>query len=367
MKAVVLVGGQGTRLRPLTLSYPKPMLPVAEVSIIERVVRHLGRHGVDTAVLSMGYQPDVFVDAFPSGKCAGVDLVYAVEPEPLDTAGGIAFAARHTGLDRDGETMLVVNGDVLTDIDVSALVAFHRERNAEGTIALTPVDDPSAFGVVPTSDDGRVTAFIEKPEPGTAPTNLINAGIYVLEASVIDRIPAGEPVNIERATFPAVVADGRLYAKGHEEYWTDTGTPALFLQANLDLLSGSRPGAPAPHAHERSPGVWAIGSGVVRGTINSPALLGDAVFVDGAATIERSVIGAGARIEADAVVRGSVILPGAVVHRGAVVEDSIVGGAAIIGAGARVAGLSVIEGEATVAADSVHDGARVAREGTNAP
>ena len=367
MKAIVLVGGKGTRLRPLTLSFPKPMLPVAEVSIIERVVGHLAGHGVDTAVLSMGYQPDVFVDAFPSDRCAGVELVYAVEPEPLDTAGGIAYAARHAGLDAEAEAMVVVNGDVLTDIDVAALVAFHRDRQAEATIALTPVDDPSAFGVVPTDDEGRVSAFIEKPPAGTAPTNLINAGIYVLEPSVIARIPAGEARNIERVTFPELVGEGRLYAQATGEYWTDTGTPALFLQANLDLLGGLRPGPPAPGAHERTTGVWTIGAGVVDGRVIGPCLLGDAVYVDAGATVEGCVVGAGARIEGDAVVRGSVVLPGAAVHAGAMVEGSIIGAAAIVDDRARVTGLSVVEGGVTVPAGSVNDGARLGRSGAGSP
>lgn len=357
MKAVVLVGGQGTRLRPLTFTFPKPMLPVAEVSIIERVVAHLGAHGVTTAVLSMGYQPDAFVDAFPSGRCAGVDLVYAVEPEPLDTAGGIAFAARYAEL---SQTMVVVNGDVLTDIDVSELVRLHRERGAEGTIALTPVDDPSAFGVVPTDADGRVTAFIEKPAPGTAPTNFINAGIYVLEPAVIDRIPAGAPRNIERVTFPEMVADGRLFAFGSTAYWTDTGTPALYLQANLDLVGDTRPGPPAAGASERSPGVWTLGAGVIDGEIEAPALLGDAVYVDAAATVAGSVIGAGSRIEGNAVVRNSVILPGASIHTGAVVIDSIVGAAAVVGDGAAISDLTVVESDVVIEAQACHEGGRLA-------
>src|SRR5579863_5337094 len=209
MRAVILVGGEGTRLRPLTYSVPKQMLPVAEVPLIERVLAHLVGHGVTDVVLSLGYRPDAFIDAFPDGTCAGATLAYAVEEEPLDTAGAIRYAAVSAGIDG---TFLVFNGDVLSDLDVTALVAFHHARGAEGTIALTPVEDPSAFGVVETAADGRVRAFIEKPAPGTAPTNLINAGSYVLEASVLSRIPGDRRVNIERETFPAMVADGTLYA-----------------------------------------------------------------------------------------------------------------------------------------------------------
>ncbi|HEX5267069.1 MAG TPA: nucleotidyltransferase family protein, partial [Acidimicrobiales bacterium] len=178
MRAVVLVGGEGTRLRPLTYTVPKQLLPVAGVTMLERVLGRLAAHGVDDVVLSMGYRPDAFRDQFPDGRAAGVALTYAVEPEPRDTAGAIRFAADEAGIDG---TFVVVNGDVLTELDVGALVAFHRERGGLATIALTPVDDPSAFGVVPTDDSGRVTAFIEKPPRGLAPTNLINAGTYVLE------------------------------------------------------------------------------------------------------------------------------------------------------------------------------------------
>ncbi len=181
MRAVVLVGGEGTRLRPLTLTAPKQMLPIVEQAMVERVLGHLASHGIDEAVLSLGYRPDAFSDAYPDGVIAGVRSTYAVEPTPLDTAGAIRFAATFGGID---DTFVVLNGDVLTDFDISDLVSFHREHGAEGTIGLTPVDDPSSFGVVPTDDDGKVTAFIEKPPRDEAPTNLINAGIYILEPSV---------------------------------------------------------------------------------------------------------------------------------------------------------------------------------------
>ncbi len=180
------------------------MLPIVGVPMIERVLGHLALHGVDEAVLSLGYLPDAFMEAYPDGRAAGIRLIYAVEPEPLDTAGAVRFAATFAGI---AETFVVVNGDVLTDLDLTSLVAFHRERRAEGTIALHPVADPSAFGVVPTDEEGRVTAFVEKPPRDEAPTNEINAGTYVLEASVLARIPEGGRVSIERETFPAMVRD----------------------------------------------------------------------------------------------------------------------------------------------------------------
>ena len=194
MRAVVLVGGFGTRLRPLTETVPKPMLPVGHLPIIHRLVANLARGGVTEVTLALGFKPEPFVEAFPDGMCAGVRLRYAVEPAPLDTAGAIRFAADASGID---DTFVVANGDVLTDLDVSSLVAFHRANGAEATLHLIAVPDPSAFGVVALDGDGRVERFVEKPAPGTEPSNLVNAGTYVLEPSVLARIPVAEKTSIE--------------------------------------------------------------------------------------------------------------------------------------------------------------------------
>jgi mannose-1-phosphate guanylyltransferase len=313
MRAVVLVGGFGTRLRPLTSHTPKQMLPIVGVPMIERVVADLSRHGVDEAILSLGYRPDAFLDAYPDDVCAGVHLHYAVEPEPLDTAGAIRFAATEASID---STFLVLNGDVLTDLDVDALIALHRSRGGEGTIALTQVDDPSRYGVVPIDESDRVLGFVEKPPPGEAPTDWVNAGTYVLEPSVLDRIPAGRRASIERETFPAMVEDGTLFAQHSSAYWVDAGTPATYLQVQLDLIDGVRGAAEA-------------------------AVAADARIEDGA-RVEHSVVMHGAVVAPGAHVRDAVLLPGAVVHRGAVVDGSIVGPGAQVGAGARVEQLSVL-------------------------
>lgn len=332
------------------------MLPVAEVTMIERVLAHLAGHGVDDAVLSMGYRPDAFLAAFPDDRCAGVSLTYAVEPEPLDTAGAIRFAAAAAGIDG---TFLVVNGDVLTDLDVAALVGFHRARGALGTIGLTPVEDPSAFGVVPTDGAGRVQAFVEKPRRDEAPTNLVNAGTYVLEAEVLDRIPPGRRVSIERETFPALVGQGALYASGSDAYWIDAGTPDTYLRANLDLPGGRRGLPPAPGARQVRPGVWYLGAGpVVEGDVTAGSLVGDAAFVAAGGRVVGSVVGAGARVGEGAVVERAVLLPGCAVGAGAVVRDSIVGEGAVVGEGARVLGLSVVGGTVKVEPGMVLDGAR---------
>ena len=299
MRAVVLVGGFGTRLRPLTYTTPKPMLPVCHRPVIEHLVAHLGRAGITEVTLALGFKPEVFVDAFPDGTCAGVALRYAVEPEPLDTAGAIKFAAEHAGIDG---TFVVVNGDVLTDLDVGGLVAFHRAHGAEGTLHLIPVADPSAFGIVAIDSSGRVETFVEKPPPGEALSNLINAGTYVLEPSVLSRIPAGRKVSIERETFPSMVEEGTLYAMPSDVYWIDTGKPDEYLQANLDVLDGRR-------AHAE-----------VMAAVHVEAMIAPG------AVVEHSVVGAGAVVESDATVRDSVVLPNAVVAAGAHVSASIVAG-----------------------------------------
>jgi len=322
MKAVVLVGGFGTRLRPLTHTTPKQMLPILHKPMIEHVLAHLAHHGITEAVLSMGYRPDAFADAYPDGRCAGVELHYAIEPEPLDTAGAIRFAALDAGID---ERFLVVNGDVLTDLDLGALIRFHDVHGGEGTIALHRVDDPSAFGVVPTDDDGRVLAFVEKPAREEAPTDLINAGTYVLEAPVLERIADGRKVSIEREVFPAMVADGVLYAMAGRTYWIDTGTPAKYLQSQLDLLDGLR-GEPAQGIH---PGA----------------------HISAEAKVVRSVVGDGATVDAGAHVRDAVLMAGAHVGANAVIERAVLGRRASVGAGARVDDLAVLGDGAVVAAN----------------
>ena len=199
MRAVVLVGGFGTRLRPLTYSTPKPMLPIGGRPMIARLIDRLARGGVTDVVLALGFKPEPFIEAFPDGRCGDVTLTYAVEPEPLDTAGAIRFAADEAGID---DTFIVANGDVLTDLDVSHLIATHRRLAAEATIHLIAVDDPSSFGVVDIAVDehgvGPVRAFVEKPAPGTEPSNLISAGTYVLEPSVLTLMPPGRAI-VDRA------------------------------------------------------------------------------------------------------------------------------------------------------------------------
>jgi mannose-1-phosphate guanylyltransferase len=298
MYAIVLVGGFGTRLRPLTDHVPKPMLPIVHRPMIVRLVERLASGGVTDVVLALGFKPEPFLSAFPDGRHGDVRVHYAVEPEPLDTAGAIAFGAREAGVD---ELFVVANGDIITDLDVAALVSAHRASRSQGTIHLTPVDDPSAFGVVEIDAEGRVQRFVEKPSPGETESNLINAGTYVLEPSVLDLIQPGRKVSIERDTFPRLVASGALSAVATDDYWIDTGRPALYLQANLDLVRGNR------------------------GLLDSPAIHPEAT-VDPTARCVDAVVGPDVAIGSGATVNGSVLLPGARVDDGATVADSIVAG-----------------------------------------
>lgn len=332
MKAVVLVGGEGTRLRPLTFTTPKSLLPVANQPYIERQLAWLARHGIDEVILSMGYLPDAFHQHFdhdPSGvdMFGDIRLRYAVEDEPLGTAGAIGYAA--DGMD---ETFIVCNSDVLTELDLSAMVRFHEQRSAEATISLTEVADPSAFGVVPTREDGQVIAFVEKPPPGNAPSTWINAGTYVLEPSFLERIPPRLNVSVERETFPRMLEQpGLLYGYKSDAYWLDIGTPENYVRGNLDVLVGRTGLPPAPNAREVAEGIW---------------VQGDATLEPDAVVAAPMLVGEGARVEAGARVRGSVLGPRTVVERGAELDG------AVLHAGARVSNGSIVR-QSAIGADSV--------------
>ena len=314
MFAIVLVGGFGTRLRPLTEHTPKQMLPICGVPMIEWVVSHLADHGVREVGLALGYRPDAFLNAYPNGLIADTPYRVSVEAEALGTAGAIRFAAQEMQLE---ETFLVLNGDVLTDLDVGALLKFHDRHEAEATVALQAVSDPSRFGVVRTDGNGQVEEFVEKPPAGKSPSNHINAGTYVMNPSVVDRIPEGRPVSIERETFPEMVEARTLYAMESDTYWLDTGTPEQFLEANMDVLQGRRKNKPTmPKA-----------------------------IVHPAAQIEESVIGTGSHIDAEAVVQRSVLFNDCHVSRGATIVNSVLSDEVYVGEGTRLEGCVIGSGQ----------------------
>lgn len=323
MRAMLLLGGFGTRLRPLTNDTPKQMLPVCGRPMIEWVCEHLGSHGVSDVVLSLGYRADAFTETYPHGRIGSLAYEVAVEPEPRGTAGAVRFAAEAVGVD---EPFLVLNGDVLTDLDIGALVRFHAAAGGAASIALQPVPDPTPYGLVTISETGRVIEFAEKPTPGArsvlarrAEWPTISAGTYVIDPSVLERIPSERAVSIEREVFPALVADAELYARSEDTYWLDTGTPQQYLAANLDVLEGRR-------AHARV----ADGNDVNSAGIHPGAL------------IRTSVIGSGCVIGPDAVVQRSVLGEGCLLGAGAVVIDSILGAGVVVGPLASLTEFSVL-------------------------
>ncbi len=331
-QAVLLVGGEGRRLRPLTDTRPKPMMPLVDRPFIAHQLDLLRRHGLTDVVFSCGYRPDALRAHFGDGSGAGVRLRYVVDPEPLGTAGAVANAADLLL----PEAVLVLNGDILTDLDLDALGEAHRASGAAGTIALTPVDDPSAYGLVRLDAGGAVEAFVEKPTPDQLRPGepfRINAGTYLLEPEVLERIPRGRACSIEREVFPGLAAEGRLHGFPSAAYWRDIGTPASYLQANLDVLEGVlRTESPDGPNHLGPDVVVEEGAEVGPG-----ASLGPGVRVAAGARVARSVLGEGVVVERGARVEGAVVGAGAVVEEGAVIEPgAVVGDGAVIGAGARV-------------------------------
>ncbi|WP_367135324.1 sugar phosphate nucleotidyltransferase [Saccharothrix sp. HUAS TT1] len=334
-EAVVLVGGKGTRLRPLTLSAPKPMLPTAGVPFLTHLLSRIREAGMTHVVLGTSYKAEVFQEHFGDGAALGLELEYVVEDVPLDTAGAIRNVA-HKLRERD---VVVFNGDILSGVDLRAVVDTHREAEADVTLHLVRVDDPRRFGCVPTDADGRVTAFLEKTDD--PPTNQINAGCYVFRREVIEGIPAGRPVSVERETFPGLLAAGaRVQGYVDASYWLDLGTPAAFVQGSADLVRGIAPTA-------------------------ALALQGDAVILEGASVDESAVvtggatIGSGCTVAAGAVVDGAVLFDGAVVGEGARVERSVLGANSLVQAGAVVSDAVIGDNAVVGARCELVNGARV--------
>ena len=324
MKALILAGGFGTRLRPLTYTRPKHLLPIANKPHIDHVLDLLQRHGVDEGVLLTSYLAEAFDETIERAKARGFTMHVTHEEEPLGTAGALKNAEDFT---RDG-TFLVFNGDVLSDVDLGELISFHRDRGAAATIYLRPVNDPSAFGVVPTDDDGRVTGFIEKPPPGEAPTNLINAGVYVLEPRILERIPKGEVWSSEHQLFPALVDENAgLFGKPMEGYWKDIGTPASLLGANLDALVGEYRTEQVPDPGPRT------------------SLIAESAQVEEGAQVISSCLGEGVQILAGAIVKRSLLLPGVTVAADGRVNASILGEAAAVPEGGVVEDETIADGQ----------------------
>jgi mannose-1-phosphate guanylyltransferase len=322
--AVVLVGGQGTRLRPLTLSAPKPMLPTAGVPFLEHMLSRIRDAGILHVVLGTSYKAETFTEYFGDGSAFGLEIDYMVEEVPLGTGGAIRNVAERL---RAG-TVVVFNGDVISGLDLTGLLGTHADNDADVTLHLVKVADPRAFGSVPTDPDGRVQAFLEKTE--NPPTDQINAGCYVFRRSVLEDIPPGAVVSVERETFPGLLAaKARVFGHVDSTYWLDLGTPAAFVRGSADLVTGVAPTGALPGptgpclvlpgAHVDATATLTAGSTVGRGaSIGAGTAVDGSVVFDGAAVaagarITRSVIGAGATVGADAVLTDAVIGDGAVI------------------------------------------------------
>lgn len=342
MEAILLVGGKGTRLRPLTINTPKPMLPVAGVPFTAHQISRAREAGVERIILGTSYKAEVFREHFGDGAALGVELVYMIEDEPLGTGGGIRHAASALTCGPE-EPVLVFNGDVLSGADLGHLVQRHTETGASVTIYLTRVPDPRAFGLVPTDSQDRVLEFREKPTTeAEIVTDQINAGCYVFRRSVIDEIPEGRVVSVERDTFPMLLARGdRLTGVVDPGYWLDLGTPLSFVQGSRDLVLGN------------------VSSGAVPDHVGDALIPQDAQIAADAVIGGGSALGAGVRIGAGASVSGSVLMPGVVVGDGASVVDSVVATGAEIRPSASLNGAVVAEGAVIGAGVELLEGARV--------
>jgi len=358
LTAVILVGGEGTRLRPLTQRAPKPMLPLVDRPLLAYTFEHLRRHGVDRVVLSCGYLPTLIEQHFGS-ETDGMELEYRLEDSPLGTGGAIAFGAE--GID---EPFPAVNGDSLRGADVAALLAFHRQRGAEATILLTPVADPSRYGLVRLTGEGRVHGFLEKPRPDEIDTDLINAGVYVLEPSVLELIEPGQMVSIERDVFPRLVERGSLYGLALPGYWLDVGTPESYLQAHRDVLERNVPSNVGDELGRDYTIVHSSAQVSSDARLIPPVYVGaNAVVEPGARVGSLAVIGAGARVGEGSVVEQAVVQAGVRLGSGSIVLGSIVGEGAELGPGCQVSGLSVVGPGAKVGEGNTLDaGLRVAAD-----
>lgn len=316
----MLVGGEGTRLRPLTESVPKPALTLVDRPFLAYMIEWLAGHGVTEVVLACGFLPDVLRAALAGEEeRAGAKIRYVVEPEPLGTAGAIRFAAEDLGEDLD-DRFLALNGDVLTDLDLAALLRAHAERGTTATIALHPVEDSSAYGLVRSGEGGEVLEFLEKT--GERAPGEVNAGIYVLERSVLDLIPPGESVSIERDVFPRLVGDG-LQALRLDGYWMDIGTPERYLRASWDILEGRVETRVGPTA----PGILVAADANVAesATVGPRAVLGPGCRVRSGAEVRESVLLDGCVVGENAHVAGSILSPGVEVAPGAILGGAVVG------------------------------------------
>jgi NDP-sugar pyrophosphorylase family protein len=338
MKAILLAGGKGTRLRPLTIHTPKPIVPIFERPFLHYQLDLLKKvPEIDQVILSLNYQPRRIEEIFGDGSESGLSIKYVVEPSPLGTAGAVRYAGESLH-----ESVVVFNGDVLTEVDLAAVIRLHRERQAKATIVLTPVANPSAYGLVETDVHGNVSRFIEKPKPDEITCDTINAGIYVLEPETFDRIPRDTPWSIERSFFPSLIERGETFvAYVYRGYWIDIGTPEKYTQVHRDIMDGRFRAGPFngnPAQPWVSPGARVEAGAMIEGPcfveaetvvkagarIGPYSVIGRHCYIEEHAQIERSILWASTRVGQDAVVRGAILGRHAHIGRSAALDEGIV-------------------------------------------
>ncbi|CAA9465889.1 MAG: Mannose-1-phosphate guanylyltransferase (EC) / Phosphomannomutase [uncultured Rubrobacteraceae bacterium] len=374
VKAVIMAGGQGTRLRPLTSEQPKPMIPVVNVPCMEHIVNLLKRSGFERIVATLEYMPEVIRAHFGDGSRWGVEMEYSVEEEPLGTAGSVKYIE-----DRLGERFVVVSGDALTDVDLGAVLRFHEESGAEVTLVLKKVDDPSEFGIVVVDEDGRVERFLEKPDEDEVFSYTANTGIYVVEPGVLDEVPAGQEYDWSKEVFPKLLDEGRPvygYVMGADSYWEDIGNIEQYMDAQRAVLDGKVSGVVPPGEEQRRGIRVGDGAEAGEGSLKGPVVVGDGVRISPDAQVgPYSVLASGVSVDARATVVGSTVAEGATIGEGAELSGALVGRSCEIRAGARLQkgcalgdgvvvgeGVSIAAGVSVYPGETIPDGTKVSED-----
>ena len=348
MKAVILVGGEGTRLRPLTCNIPKAMVPVLNRPFLEHMIDHLKGHGIDDIILALSYLPHQIQSYFGDGDSFGIRLTYVVESSPLGTAGAVKNVEQHLN-----ETFLVFNGDIFTDIDLGAMIRLHRQRGAKVTIALTPVEDPTRYGVVEANAEGRVQRFIEKPSREEAPCNTVNAGAYILEPDALSHIPPGLSFSFERELFPYLLDIGDpVYGYPSDAYWIDIGTLEEYQTLHQDLLQGkvSRE-FPGERAGE---GIWVEEGCDIhpQAQLKGPTIIGRNCVIGPRAQLKGpSVIGRGCYIGGDSLIQGTIVWSNTRLGHRVALRDCVVGESVSIGDRSHVAAGCILSNNVVIGCD----------------
>ena len=346
MKAILLAGGKGTRLRPLTIHTPKPIVPIFNRPFLHYQIDLLKQiPEIDEVILSLNYQPRRIEEVFGDGSDVGIKIRYVVEPMPLGTAGAVKYAG-----DNLTESVVVFNGDVLTQLDLAAVIRLHRERKARATIVLTPVDNPTAYGLVETDADGNIRRFLEKPKAEEITTNHINAGIYVLEPETFDRIPKDVAWSIERSYFPSLIERGETFvAYVYNGYWIDIGTPEKYTQVHRDIMDGRYLAAPFLDLAAPRTSIAADARIEEGAVVEGPCFIDEGVLIKAGARIgPYSVIGRQTQVEEDATIEASILWPNCRVSRDASVRDAILGRNCHLGRHVTVDGGAVLGDKTTL-------------------